>query len=89
MRCYAAVNANDQLVTISERRFQRCLLNAIAFREAMRHVEACRRSQHTQSAQQHRRAGGAVNVVIAVNKNPFTAINCAQQTRHGVLHPQH
>src|SRR5262249_47328595 len=71
----AAVNADDEFVTFVKGAFECGLLNAIAFGEAMRYVKAGASVEQFQRAQKDRCAGGAVDVVVAVDQDWFLSFD--------------
>ena len=78
VRAYAAIDADNQLVTIADSFFQTGLLNAIAFGETMRHVITGLGPQHPQRSQQDRRARRAVNIIVAIDQDWLLIIDGLQ-----------
>src|SRR6185369_1290237 len=79
----AAIDADDEFVTIGDGFFECGLLNSVTFGEAMRDVKACVCAEEFQCAQEHGGAGRAVNVVVTVDQNGLTRFDCAFETRDG------
>src|ERR1044071_9588522 len=89
MRPDAAVDADDEFVTISDSFFERGLLNAVTFGEAMWDVRAGVCAEEFERAQKHCCSGCAVDVVIAVDQDRLTRFNRALEASDGLLHAEH
>ncbi len=76
----AAIDADDEFVTVGDGVLECGLLNAVTFSEAMRDMKARFCAKQFQRTQQHGGAGGAVNVVISVDQNRLTGINSLLET---------
>src|SRR5689334_7574870 len=89
MRADAAVDADDEFVTIGDGFFEGGLLNAVAFGEAMWNVKAGVRAEEFQRAQEHCCSGCAIDVVITVDQDRLARLDRALQASDGLLHPEH
>ena len=64
----AAVNADDEFAAVGCGAFEHILPDAVAFSETVRNMKSCLCTQKIQRAEENRRAGSAINVVVPVNE---------------------
>src|ERR1041385_706767 len=89
VRADAAVDADDEFISVSDCFLECRLLDAVTFREAVWNVEACIRAEKLERAQQHGGAGCSIDVVIAVDQDRLARLGWALQASDALFHAEH
>ena len=86
MRHRAAIDRDDQAGSAFRQLDKRLARRTIAFQQAIRNVMARLDAQLAQQTDQKRRAGGAVDVVVAIDRDRLTAQNGLRKTLGRAVH---
>ena len=82
----AAIDADDQAGAAGNERIEGGRVRAVALLDAIRHVMMHRTAQCPQQADHQRRAAGAINVVIAIDRYGFAALHRIGEAVGGDIH---
>src|SRR5262249_41073708 len=88
-RANSGIDTNDQPNPGSCGTLDHVVLHAVAFPDAMRHVEFSAATAELDCGLENNDRGRAVDVVVAVNQNSFLAFNGRVETIQGYLHAGH
>ncbi len=86
---HAGVDSDDDADAFGVSRFKNARLHAVAVAEAMRNVEANVTAEHFDGGFEKDDGDGAVNVVIAIEKDGLTRGDGALETIDGNGHAEH
>ena len=86
---HASVHGDDEASTVGVGGFQHAGLQAVAFVEAMGNVEAGNAAKHFNGCFEQYDGGGAVHVVITIEKHRLASCDGLLQPGNGFVHAQH
>ena len=88
-RAHAGVDGDDEADALGIRGFKHAGLQAVAFAQTMRNMEANRAAEHLDCGLEQHNGGGAVDVVVAVEEDWFAArdgglnaFDCGRHAQH-------
>ena len=82
----AAIDRNDQPGSLADQRLDGTGVRSVALEQPIRNVDPRRRLVVPQKPRQQRRRAGAVNVVVAENRNGLPAFDRVGEARRGLVH---